>query len=143
MSIAPVAKSQLSKCPPITIFSFGKVLPFKVATTLRALIKPEKLVILIRLYNLPVANCSFNKIPSSLPTQTAGIGINFPVTEAVPVRSTPLGGVLITIIPFAPYLVAMAVFSERCKPGVPGLEPGKTPKYTKAILPFTLLGLAA
>ena len=47
LSIAPVAKSQLSKCPPITIFSFGNVLPFKVATTLRALIIPEKLVILI------------------------------------------------------------------------------------------------
>ena len=69
--------------------------------------------------------------------------MSFPVTEAVPVRSTPLGGVFITIIPFAPYLVAIAVFSERCKPGVPAFEPGKTPKYTNAILSFTLLGLAA
>ena len=56
------------------------------------------------------------------------MGINLPVTDAVPVSKTPLGGVLITIIPLAPYLVAMAVFSERCKRGVPGLEPGHTPK---------------
>ena len=89
-----------------------------------------------------MASCSLNARPSSLPTHTAGMGINFPVTEAVPVNNTPLGGVLMMMIPLAPYCVANAVFSERCKEGVPTFELGKTPKKTKAIFPFTLSGLA-
>ena len=63
-----------------------------------------------------------------MPIQTAGIGINFPVTEAVPVNNIPFEGVLMVIIPYAPNLVAIAVLSERCSEAVPAFDPGKTPK---------------
>ena len=113
LSIAPVARSQLSKCPPTTTFSLGNVFPLIVATIFLALMSPEKLVMAIWLYNLPDTNCSFKCIPSSLPIQTAGMGMSLPVTEAVPVSKIPPVAVLITMIPLAPCLVAMAVFSER------------------------------
>ena len=38
-------------------------------------------------------------IPFSFPMQTAGMGINSPVTDAVPVSSTPLGTWLMITIP--------------------------------------------
>ena len=128
LSIAPVAKSQLSKCPPTTTFSFGKLFPLIVATTFLDLINPEKLFILICVYSLAFFKSSLNFIPSSKLIQTAGIGINLPVTDAVPVNKMPPFAVLITMIPLAPHFVAIAVFSERCNPFVPAFEPGKTPK---------------
>ncbi|MNR43730.1 hypothetical protein D3C85_1623840 [compost metagenome] len=99
-----------------------------VAITFRALISPEKLVI-FRLANcFFVFKASFKRIPFSRPIQTAGIGISFPVTEAVPVSSTPFFTPLIMMIPLAPYLVAIAAFSERCREGVFAGDPGKTPR---------------
>ncbi len=91
LSMAPVAKSQESKCPPRTITSSGNSLPGRVATTFLALIISLVLVISIWADTAFSLSFSFKDIPSSIPIQTAGIGISPPVTEAVPVNNTPLG----------------------------------------------------
>ena len=78
----------------LTIFSLGNEDPFSVAITLRALIIPEKLVISTWALSVSFFKRFARFCPSSRPIQTAGMEINLPVTEAVPVSNTPSGTVL-------------------------------------------------
>ena len=73
--------------------------------------------------------------PLSLEIHTAGMGMSAPVTEAVPVSRILPGAWLTMIIPAAPYLMARAVFSERCRFFL-SLTPTK-PMLARATLPLS------
>ena len=105
LSIAPVARSHESRCPPMMMVSSlrsGDV-PSKVAIIFLAVVSSLLLAILISAESgTPSCSCFLMSSPDSRETHTAGMEMRLPVTEAVPVSRTPPFAPLESMIPRAP-----------------------------------------